>query len=230
MGVGRLFIPFSNSEYKHQTVFIMSWVSRCAKNLLPLSKENQDFPKALKEWVYTGDMYDLEVPTEDCELCEHPDIRYQFKIINQLTENELLVGSECINKFEIVAIDERGCILSKEESKKKVQRDRQYLITEAKKKKVINALVALSTKEDDFDIYSFISYVQDRGSFTPNQLTFLFWRLDEQRIEYSPSDFKLTIRKDREKDQLLEMADWKVKKLWKAMSTSQRQWYDNSKN
>ena len=207
----------------------MSWVSRSAKNLLPLSKEKQDFQKALKEWVYTGDMYDLEAPSEDCELCEHPDIRYQFKIINQLNANELLVGSECINKFEISATDERGRILSTEESKRKVQRDRQYLITEANKKTVINELVALSTKEQDFDINSFISYVQDRGSFTPNQLSFLFWRLDAQAIEYSPSDFKLTIRKNREKDQLLEMADWKVKKLWKAMSTSQRQWYENSR-
>jgi hypothetical protein len=208
----------------------MSWVSRSSTNLLPLSKEKQDFQKALKEWVYTGDMYDLEAPIEDCELCEHPAIRYQFKIINQLTANELLVGSECINKFEIAAIDERGRVLSTEESKRKVQRDRQYLITEAKKKKVINVLVALSTKEQDFDIDSFISYVQDRGSFTPNQLSFLFWQLDAQAIEYSPSDFKLTIRKNREKDQLLEMADWKVKKLLKAMSTSQRQWYESNRD
>jgi hypothetical protein len=211
-------------------VFVMSWVSKSAKNLLPLSREKQDFQKALKEWVYTGDMYDLETPTEDCELCEHPDIRYQFRIINQLTENELLVGSECINKFEIPAIDNRGRILSTEKSKKKVQRDRQYLITNAKKKKVINVLVALLTKEQNFNINSFISYVQERGSFTPNQLSFLFWRLDQQRIEYLASDFKLTIRKDREKEQLLKMEYWKMKKLWKAMSTSQRQWYDNNRN
>jgi hypothetical protein len=211
-------------------VFVMSWVSKSAKNLLPLSREKQDFQKALKEWVYTGDMYDLETPTEDCELCEHPDIRYQFRIINQLTDNELLVGSECINKFEIPAIDNRGRILSTEKSKKKVQRDRQYLITNAKKKKVINVLVALLTKEQNFNINSFISYVQERGSFTPNQLSFLFWRLDQQRIEYLASDFKLTIRKDREKEQLLKMEDWKMKKLWKAMSTSQRQWYDNNRN
>jgi len=193
----------SYSDYKHQSVFVMSWVSRSAENLLPLSKEKQDFQKALKEWVYTGDMYDLGSPTEDCELCEHPDIRYQFKIINQLTANELLVGSECINKFEISAIDERGRTLNTEESKRKVQRDRQYLITGAKKKKVINVLVALSTKEQDFDINSFISYVQDRGSFTPDQLSLLFWRLDAQAIEYLPSNFKLTIRKNREKDSVI---------------------------
>lgn len=208
----------------------MSWVSRSSENLLPRSQEKEDFQKALKEWVYTGDMYDLGTPTEDCELCEHPNIRYQFKIINQLTTNELLVGSECINKFEIAAIDQRGRILSTEESKKKVERDRQYLVTEAKKKKVINVLVSLSAKEQGFDINSFISYVQDRGSFTPNQLSFLLWRLEAQAIEYSPSDFKLTIRRNREKDQLLEMEDWKVQKLWKAMSTSQRQWYENSKD
>ena len=207
----------------------MSWGSRAAKNLLPLSQEKQDLKKALKEWVYTGDCYDLGVSVSSCELCEHSGIRYQFEIINRWTSNQLLVGSECINKFEIAGLDESGQLLSTEESKRKVQRDRQALIKEAKKKKVINVLVALSKQEQKFDINSFISYVQDRGAFTPNQLDVLFWRLAEQKIEYYPPDFKLSIRRNKEKEQLLEMEDWKVKRLWGAMSTSQRQWYQDKR-
>lgn len=222
-------IPDRAIDHTHQAIVIMSWVSRSAANLLPLSQEKQDFQKALKEWIYTGDAYDLESPMEHCELCEHPDIRYQFKIVNRLTSNELLVGSECIGKFEIAAIDRTGRILNSEQSKKKVQRDRQYLITEAKKKKAINVLVALSAKDSDFNINSFISYLQDNGSFTPNQLGLLFWRLEVQKIEYSACNFKLSLKKNRDKEQLLKMEYWKVQKLWKALSATQRQWYENHK-
>ena len=73
-----------------------SWVQRVRQNLLPLSLEKQDLTLALKEWYYAGTAYDLEAATEDCELCDHPNIRFQFEIYNQFTEQVLMVGSECI--------------------------------------------------------------------------------------------------------------------------------------
>jgi len=77
----------------------MSWASRSAENILPYSNEKRDLALALKEWLYTDDMLDLEAPIEDCQLCDHPDIRYQFSIQNKFNGHELLVGSECINSF-----------------------------------------------------------------------------------------------------------------------------------
>lgn len=202
----------------------MNWAIRSAANLLPLSIERAALVVALREWLYTGDMYDLGSPVETCELCEHPEIRYQFKIINRHNGNEMLVGSECINKFGIFATDELGNILNREESRRRVNRDRRFLVDEARKRRLINTLVALSVVEESFDINSFIGYVQDRDAFTPSQLVLLFWRLDQHRIEYSPRDFKLVIRRDREKRQLHQMEDWKIRKLWESMSTSQRTW------
>lgn len=202
----------------------MTWAQKSAANLLPLSVESAQLTVALREWLYTGDMYDLETPIETCELCEHPDIRYQFKIINRHNGNEMLVGSECINKFGISATDELGNILGRDESRRRVNRDRRFLVNEARKRRLVNTLVALSTVEETFDINSFISYVLDRDAFTPNQLALLFWRLDHHEIEYSPRDFKLVIRRDREKNQLRQMEDWKIRKVWPCMSTSQRTW------
>src|ERR1017187_2547261 len=98
----------------------MSWIKNAAKNLLPLSREQGNFTLALKEWYYAGNMHDLEEPVEICELCEHPDIRYQFEIVNQHTRNALLGGSEFIHKFEIGAIDESGTVLDTEGSRRKV--------------------------------------------------------------------------------------------------------------
>lgn len=202
----------------------MTWAQKSAANLLPLSVERAQLSVALREWLYTGDMYDVETPIETCELCEHPDIRYQFKIINRHNGNEMLVGSECINKFGISATDELGNILGRDESRRRVNRDRRFLVNEARKRRLVNTLVALSAVEETFDINSFISYVLDRDAFTPNQLALLFWRLDQHKIKYSPRDFKLVIRRDREKNQLRQMEDRKIRKLWPSMSTSQRTW------
>ncbi len=206
----------------------MSWTSRSAENILPYSKEKINLAVALNEWLYTGEMFDLEVPIETCELCNHPDIRYQFNISNQNNGNELLIGSECINKFNIRATDNDGNILSVDGSRKKVNHDRRYLVDEARRKRVITSLIELSKEDHDFDIESFITYLQDRKAFTPNQLSTIFWRFDTHNIEYKKSDYKLTIRRTREKNQMHTMQDWKMRKLWKAMSASQKKWVEDN--
>jgi hypothetical protein len=76
----------------------LNWKERSEANLLPLSIEQRHLYLALSEWLYRGEMYDLGEPCELCGLCEHPDLRYQFKIVNSYNGNELLVGSECITK------------------------------------------------------------------------------------------------------------------------------------
>lgn len=93
---------------------------------------------------------------------------------------------------------------------------------EARKKRVITALVTLSQADDQFTILSFIDYLKDRGAFTPKQLSILLWRFEKYRVPFDVRDFKLTIRRDREKVQLMEMADWQIERLLPAMSASQR--------
>lgn len=200
----------------------MSWAARAAKNLLPLGRERSDLAKALKEWRYEGGFHDLETPDADCELCDHPDIRYQFEIKNLHTDARLQIGSECINRFGISATGDDGEDLDAAGTRKKVSRDRRTLVEEARKRRVITALVALSQADPEFNILSFIDYLQDRGAFTPKQLATLMWRLKTMSVSYDLRDFKLTIRRSREKAQLLEMADWQIGRLLPAMSPAQR--------
>jgi hypothetical protein len=207
----------------------MTWASRVAKNLLPLSRKGADLAVALKEWRYTGNFYDLEEPSEDCELCDHPDIRYQFEIANIHTSHALLVGSECINRFDITALDEEGRELDVEASKRRLGRDRARLVDNARKRRIAAALVALGGKDSDFKIESFIDYLQSRGAFTPKQLALVFWRLDHHQIPYRANDYKLTIRRNREKAQLIELPDWQLQRLWPALTPSQRQFYAREK-
>jgi len=204
-----------------------NWLERVKKSIFPLSIEKRDIRKALEEWYYTGDTYDLEYPCEDCELCGHRDIRYQFTIQNRHTSSELLIGSECITRFDIRAVDDYGKILDHKDTKKTVSRDRRKLITDAKQKRMIETLIQLGNKEEEFDISSFIDYFRDRGAFTPKQLSMLLWRMKKNEIKYYPSDFKLTIKRKREKRQLLDMPDWKIKQLWLCMTPSQRKFYEN---
>ncbi|WP_339872979.1 hypothetical protein [uncultured Brevundimonas sp.] len=200
----------------------MSWAQRAARNLLPLSREKSDLAVALREWRYEGGFYDLELPEETCELCDHPDIRYQFEIRNRFIDSRLPISSECINRFGISATGEDGEDLDAAGTRKKVGRDRRTLVEEARKKRVITALVTLSQADDQFTILSFIDYLKDRGAFTPKQLTILLWRFEKYRVPFGVRDFKLTIRRDREKVQLMEMADWQIERLLPAMSVSQR--------
>lgn len=60
----------------------MSWAERSAANLLPLSVEQYRFPIALREWVYAGDMYDMETPNETCQLCGHVSLCYGKAVIS----------------------------------------------------------------------------------------------------------------------------------------------------
>lgn len=208
----------------------MSWARRAARNLLPLSREKSNLAVALREWRYEGGFHDLEAPDENCELCDHPDIRYQFEIRNRFTDARLQIGSECINRFGISATGEDGEDLDAAGTRKKVSRDRRTLIEEARKKRVITALVALSQGDREFRILSFIDYLQDRGAFTPKQLATLLWRFEKLKVPFDVRDFKITIRRGREKAQLLEMADWQIERLMPAMSQAQKQFLVEAKN
>lgn len=207
----------------------MSWASRAAANLLPLSKEQHDLARALREWRYTGEFFDLETPSADCELCDHADIRYQFQIRNLFSDESLLIGSECINRFGIAATDEEGRTLDAEGTRRKVASDRHKLIENARRRRVITALVALAHKDQEFDIRSFIDYLQDRGAFTPKQLSLLLWRLARKGIPHEPKDFRLTIRRNREKAQLHALKDWELERVKPCLTAGQREYLERSK-
>lgn len=200
----------------------MSWAARASTNLLPLSREQTDLKVALREWRYTGDFHDLETPSADCELCNHPDIRYQFEIQNLFTDSALLIGSECINRFGIAATDEEGRTLDAAGTRKKVSRDRRRLVEDARKRAVVSALVALAHKDSEFDILSFVEYLQTRGAFTPKQLTVVLWRLEKFHISHNPRNFKLTIRRHREKEQLRSLKDWELERISPCLTPSQK--------
>lgn len=210
----------------------MSWATSAQENMLPLSLEKKYLNTAMAEWEYRGNTYDLGTPEEICGLCDHPDIRFQFEIVNKHNENSLLVGSECIKRFSGIAVlDADGNTLNTERARQKVDRDRRKLVTDAQVKSLLNSLVQLAQKDEQFDIESFIEDYQQRGAFTPRQLATLFWRLKKYKVPFNKAYFKIYIRKQRDKDALLQLKDFQIRDIWPALSPSQKQFVkDNYEN
>ncbi|KND47718.1 MAG: hypothetical protein AB201_02155 [Parcubacteria bacterium C7867-006] len=207
------------------------WLDKVSENIFPLSLEQKDIKKALTEWIYEGNFYDLETPSELCQLCNHPDIRYQFEIRNKNTSSTLLIGSECVTRFGgIVVVDGQGNTVEIKEAKKRVAKDKNKLIRDAETKSVINTLVTLGSYDHEFDISNFLKYYQERMAFTPNQLSTILWRIEKHKVYFNKSHFKLTIKREREKQQLLNMEDWKLKKLFPCLSSSQKKFIQDATN
>ena len=206
----------------------MSWDTRAAESLLPLSVERARLAVALREWVYEGNVVDLEAPVESCQLCEHPGIRYQFEIVNRHNGHTLQIGSECIKRFSIEVLDARGGVLAGRAAHRKVDAGRRAMEQQARTRSVLNSLVALAVADDEFELDNFIAYYERRGAFTPAQMALLQWRFARHQVEHKPADFKVSLRRHREQEQLRRMPDWKVRRLWPYLSAEQRRWHEEA--
>lgn len=198
-----------------------SWAERAAAAIVPLSHA-ETLSAALKEWAYTGRFFDLESIEGTCELCGQPDLRYHFEIDNAATDATLLVGSECIKRFEIGGLDERGQRIGADVTGKLVDKHRRGLVEDARKQRVMTALLKLGQKDPDFDAQDFIEFVDDRGSFTPKQVAFIFWKMGSNTVQYRPTDWKVRMRRNSDLAQLRAMTPAAYKRVYAALTSTQR--------
>ena len=145
-----------------------------------------------------------------------------LEIDNRQTSASLLVGSECIKRFEIAGLDERGRRLDTAATGKLVDRHRRGLVDDARKQRVMTALLTLGQKDPSFDAANFMEFVDDRGSFTPKQVAMIFWRLATAGIEYRPTDWKVRMRRDSDLGQLRTMTPAAYRRVTAALTPAQR--------
>lgn len=198
------------------------WAERAVATLLPLSRAST-LVAALREWSYTGRFFDLEATDGTCELCGQQDLRYHFEIENSGTMSSLMVGSECIKRFEITGIDELGQRLDADVTGKLVDRHRRGLVEDGRKQRVMTALLKLGQNAQDFDAQNFINFVDDKGAFTPNQVAMIFWRLGTAGIAFRPTDWKVRLRRESDIGQLRTMKPAAFKRVMAALTAPQRQ-------
>lgn len=194
-----------------------SYPQRVRDNILPLSV-GATLPEAFEEWSFTMETIDHGLPSEICQLCEHEELRYHFKIKNALTNNVLWVGSQCILKFNI-SVFEQGCRLSTSDAKKKLER----LMQQMRLQSCINSLEQLAKTENNDILSNALTFYKKNKYLTPKFAFVVLWRLQENKIDHSPSFFKINLQKDKYKQNLREMPLRNVHVIWPALSSTQRQ-------
>jgi len=193
-----------------------TYPQRVADNILPLSVAGT-LPEAFKEWYFTGETEDHEQAIEDCELCDQEQLRYHFKIANRYTHKHLWIGSQCILKFK-VAVYEDDRLLDEKQTKKKLD----TLMKQMRFDACMKALRRLVAEEDNEILGNALDFYQNNKYLTPKFAFVIFWRLKSHRIDHSPSFFKVSLKKDKYKRDLLQMDTKRVHLIWPALSSSQR--------
>lgn len=194
-----------------------SFTQRVRDSILPLSV-GDTLPKAFEEWSFTHNTEDHEQAIETCQLCGQEDLRYHFEIINVLTGNKLWVGSHCILRFGL-SIFESGRRLSPTEAKKKLNR----LTDQMRQQSCIKALRAAASQDrSPANLVRALDYYEENKFLTPKFAFIVLWRLKANRIDHSPSFFKIRLKRNQHKQDLREMPTSRVHILWPALSAAQR--------
>ena len=192
------------------------YTQRVRANILPKSVA-KTLPAAFREWHWTGNTEDHGYPTETCELCEQESLRYHFEIKNEITEEVLQVGSQCILRFD-VGVYEAGRRLSVEEARTKLNATLRNMQHAA----CVRALRDALTHEPHAILESALARYEAHQALTPKQINVVFWRLGANKVEFNPSFFKVDLSKKKLKEDLKSMRDFERARVWKAMTSSQR--------
>ncbi|MGH7485970.1 MAG: hypothetical protein ACREMY_10285, partial [bacterium] len=131
----------------------MSWIERATANLTKYSTyQGEGEPslyRLMHEWEMTNGFNDLEDTSGTCELCDHPDIRYQHEIHNRFTKSDLWVGSTCILQFVPLYEDDVE-ITNPEDKARLLTRITTRLINEARQERAMRLITNLAASNDRF--------------------------------------------------------------------------------
>lgn len=213
--LGRWAFSFADIKIKLIT-HMQNFPQRVRDNILPLSV-GSTLPEAFEEWSFTERTVDHGTPDEICGLCDQDGLRYHFEIKNALTQNHLWVGSHCILQFNL-SVFEHGVLLSPGDSKKKLER----LMRQMRLESCIKALQVLANSEGNEILKSALAFYTKNKYLTPKYAFVVLWRLQEHCIDHSPGFFKISLQKEKYKNDLRDMPKSRIKYLWPALTSSQR--------
>ncbi|WP_197339756.1 hypothetical protein [Ralstonia solanacearum] len=196
---------------------MQNYSQRVRESILPLSV-GETLPNAFEEWSVTDRIIDHGAPNETCQLCGKDELRYHFEILNVFTGGKLWVGSHCILKFGL-SVFENGQALSPAAAKKKIHR----LMEQVRQQSCIRALEALAASESNDILYNALRYFRTHKFLSPKHASVVLWQLEKHQIDHNPSFFKINLKHARFKEQLEGMEGWRIRLLWPALTSSQRE-------
>lgn len=179
---------------------------------------------ALAEWQNTGDYHDHEADDGECELCGHTGCRYMYGIENSITKKELWTGSQCILRFMgsgLVVTDEDGKILDAKEAKERFSQ-----LEKRMRRETFSAQLKSIAEKDSWKWPRIISNVRTqflaKGVLTPKQMAMVLSRAAKTNVRVGKQSSKVSLRKQRDRDQICEMDDDDFNLLYEHLSTSQQ--------
>lgn len=200
------------------------WLDTSKRNLVQLSK-SVSFTEALREWLFTGNVYDYDDEDIECELCEHPDLSHHFEIRNTLNNNRLLVGSSCILKFSEINIhDPLGQEVTDAE-------ERKFYLEDTLRKKLTEIMLEplrelwLGDKEYRAYIKTKAMHLKAGNGISPRELLFLFRRMEFYQIPYTAKRYKVSLRSYDEQRELHQMSEDELRKIKPTLSATQLKKY-----
>lgn len=205
------------------------WLENSKKNLVPISISD-DFKSALSEWKISGNFVDHENREEVCELCEHPELRYHYEIINKKNKNTLWVGSSCILRFsEIEIYDNSGKLIVDENSRKEHLTD---IIKKNRVDEVLNPLRRLwrIDKDNRKDIEWIVDTYKRSGGFETYEICWLFRRMNKFHIKYKPGSYSISFRSKFSRDEFMELDNKSLELIKDSLTLSQKKKYLTQRN
>lgn len=190
-------------------------------HIVPLS-EARGALGALKEWTFTGETRDTSFEGA-CQLCNHTPLRWQYKIKSEKNGEVLWIGSKCLQRFYAESAQ------AEEQDEEKARKEARAAMRKAKKaygeETILDALRSLWKRENtDFQsvVWSIADDIKELGHVTPKQAKLLDWRCQKHDIDFPMEFLSVDLRKDKHKEQLRQMEDWKVAEIWQALDSKQR--------
>lgn len=167
------------------------------------SVEKHDIRKALDEWQYTDECWELDYD-EECELCGQSNLRNKFRIKNTLNNETLDIGSVCIIKFEIKVQNNGAVITDPKVVGQQLNKDIATVRAKNIEKHVRAAFKSLKAQihqSKHHIVDSLEQAVFDKG-LSPNQLDMLYSWFDKHDVMYNTCHFKVRLGKTKFKEQL----------------------------
>ena len=194
------------------------------RNIIPLSISNE-IKEALKEWKFSGEFIDHENATEICGLCEHPEIRYHYEIINIDNLNRLWVGSSCIIRFSEIGIyDATGNQLTNKKDRKKYLEE---ILKKDRSNKILNPINQLweIDKELRESIKTAKYYYDISSGFDAQHLATLFEWMKFYNISYNPKIFPISFRYENNKIRFFELDKNQLELIEESLTEEQKRKY-----
>jgi hypothetical protein len=140
---------------------------------------------------------------------------------NTINSKRLLVGSSCILKFaEINVRDTFGRLITDPD-------ERKFYLEEALREKLVEIMLEplrrlwLKDKEHRKDIEPKAKQLKMGVGISPNDLLFLFLRMEACQIPYTPARYKVSLRSYQEQGELSLMSKAHLRKIKPALSAAQ---------